>query len=217
MRAMIVKMSSTTSGARPSEGSSSRISCGCADQRAADRQHLLLAAREVAGQPLARARAGAGSSCRPCRSRASRARAAGQRVASAATRFSSTVRSSKTRRPSLTCARPSRASCVRRAGRDVLRRRSGCGPLATSPFSQRQQARDGLQRGRLAGTVGAQQRDDLPARHVDRQAAQRLHALVVDDLDVARSSGRQPRRHRAQTLIQVARPAPSSSSPGRSW
>jgi hypothetical protein len=51
MRAMIPKMSCTTSGASPSDGSSSR-SGGLADDRAADREHLLLAAREIPGELL---------------------------------------------------------------------------------------------------------------------------------------------------------------------
>ena len=49
---------------------------------------------------------------------------------------------------------------------------------------QRQQARDGLERGALARPVAAQQRHDLPTWHGQRQAAQGLHHLVVDDLDV---------------------------------
>src|SRR5690606_29750873 len=47
-----------------------------------------------------------------------------------------------------------------------------------------QQARDGLERGALARAVAAQQRHDLPAWHGQRQPAQGLHDLVVDDLDV---------------------------------
>ncbi|MNS99259.1 hypothetical protein D3C72_1336570 [compost metagenome] len=49
---------------------------------------------------------------------------------------------------------------------------------------QRQQARNGLERGALARPIAAQQRHDLPPWHGQRQAAQGLHHLVVDDLDV---------------------------------
>ena len=49
---------------------------------------------------------------------------------------------------------------------------------------QRQQTRNSLERGGLAGPVAAQQGHDLPARHSQRQATQGLHHLVVDDLDV---------------------------------
>src|SRR5690606_4908180 len=52
------------------------------------------------------------------------------------------------------------------------------------PVLQRQQARYRLQRRRLAGAVGAEERDDLATLHGKRQAAEHLDRLVVDDLDV---------------------------------
>ena len=52
MRTMISKMSFTSLGDRPSEGSSSSISLRPRHQRPADRQHLLLAARQRAGALL---------------------------------------------------------------------------------------------------------------------------------------------------------------------
>ena len=48
-----------------------------------------------------------------------------------------------------------------------------------------EQARDRLQRRRLAGAVGAEQRHDRALRHVEAEAAQHQDDLVVDHLDVA--------------------------------
>src|SRR5205823_7900455 len=47
-----------------------------------------------------------------------------------------------------------------------------------------QQVRDGLQRGDLAGAVGAEQRDELALLHLERHALQDQDDLVVDDLDI---------------------------------
>ena len=49
-RRMMVKISFTRIGDRPSDGSSSSSSVGRFIKRAPDRQHLLLAARELAGR-----------------------------------------------------------------------------------------------------------------------------------------------------------------------
>jgi hypothetical protein len=46
-----------------------------------------------------------------------------------------------------------------------------------------QQARDRLERGRLAGAVRAEQRDDLARGDRERQAAQHEERPVVDDVD----------------------------------
>jgi hypothetical protein len=54
MRAMMVNISSTSFGDSPSDGSSSSINSGCAIRRAADGEHLLLAAGEIAGAAGAR-------------------------------------------------------------------------------------------------------------------------------------------------------------------
>src|SRR5258708_29896430 len=48
-----------------------------------------------------------------------------------------------------------------------------------------QQVRDGLQRGGLAGAVGAEQRDDLALLHLERYALEDQDDMVVDDLDIA--------------------------------
>ena len=48
-----------------------------------------------------------------------------------------------------------------------------------------EQARDRLQRRRLAGAVGAEQRHDRALGHVEAEAAQHQDDVVVDHLDVA--------------------------------
>src|SRR2546430_5784974 len=48
-----------------------------------------------------------------------------------------------------------------------------------------QQVRDGLQRGGLAGAVGAEQRDDLALLHLERHPLEHQDDVVVDDLDIA--------------------------------
>ena len=48
-----------------------------------------------------------------------------------------------------------------------------------------EQARDRFQRRRLAGAIGAEQRDDRALGHLEAEAAQHQDDLVVDHLDVA--------------------------------
>jgi hypothetical protein len=52
-------------------------------------------------------------------------------------------------------------------------------PPANSPRSARNSAGDRLERGRLAGAVAAEQRDDRAARHDERNAAQSRDDLAV--------------------------------------
>ena len=66
------KISRTTIGASPSDGSSSSSSRGMRHQRAGEREHLLLAARERAGALVGRARAPTGTTPRRARCRPSR-------------------------------------------------------------------------------------------------------------------------------------------------
>jgi hypothetical protein len=47
-----------------------------------------------------------------------------------------------------------------------------------------QQVGDRLQRRRLAGAIGAEQRGDAALRHFERNALQHQDDVVVDDLDV---------------------------------
>ena len=121
-------------------------------------------------------------------------------------RFSSTVMRGKMRRPSGDCEMPSRAiSWVGMLG-DVLAvedDRAGAGA---------RRAADGHHQGRLAGTVGADQGDDLALLDVDVDALEGLD-LAVEGLDAAdREKGfahgllvsqrlRQPPRRRAATRL----------------
>ena len=122
-------------------------------QRAADRQHLLLAAAEQAGalvEPLAQDREQLEDVASRCRARARRTR----RGAGSAP----TVRSANTRRPSSVWAMPratSRAASARRVERPSKR----MSPLDHGAAVVGEQAADGAQQRRLAGAVGAQQRD----------------------------------------------------------
>ena len=69
-----------------------------------------------------------------------------------------------------------------------------------------EQARDRLQRRRLAGAVGAEQRHDRALRHLEAEAAQHQDDLVVDHLDVADAEQRRGgwRGAVAGRLISVA-------------
>ena len=86
--AMTSRSCSTIRGARPSDGSSSSSTRGIGHQRAADREHLLLAAGEQAGALGVGARAGSGTARRrapgrapapPCRAPPARRRAGSPR------------------------------------------------------------------------------------------------------------------------------------------
>ena len=117
-------------------------------QRPADRQHLLLAARERAGglgAPLAR---GAGTASR-------RAPASSAPGRAAAVRFSSTVSGAKQRRPSGTRPMPSRAMrwMAQAAGR--------LAGEADRAVARAQQRADGADRRGLAHAVAAHQRHHL--------------------------------------------------------
>ena len=57
-------------------------------------------------------------------------------------------------------------------------------PLVTSPRSADEQIGDRLERGRLAGAIGAEQSDDLARAHLQRDALEHQDDVVVDDLDV---------------------------------
>ena len=132
------------------------------DERARDRELLLLAAGERARLPapellhdreqlvdrvdvLLR---------RPRRSR---------RPASPSRRFSSTVSSAKIRRPSGTSATPLRATPP------GVRPTSDAPASRISPARGRDEAHDRVQRRRLAGAVRPDQPDDLAAPHLERQ------------------------------------------------
>ena len=159
---------STRIGARPIEGSSSSSSFGSAisarpiasiccsppDMRA---RLLLLAARAGAGTARARG---------PCRPRRWRRR----RRYAPSSRFSRTVMRWKQRRPSGDCEMPSAHDLLRGQRGDLL------AAEADRPLARRRQAGDRAQRRRLAGAVGADQRDDLAL--VDRRARSPFSASI---------------------------------------
>ena len=156
----MLKISRTISGARPSDGSSSISSFGLRHQRAAQREHLALAAGQRAGELRRAARAGAGSARRPRRASrcaaalAVRARARTRRARGCPRRSSPrTARASRARAPARArrAARPS-SRAERLAAIADRRRRDG-----SSPMMRRQQRR-------LAGAVRADHGDDACPR-----------------------------------------------------
>ena len=77
-------------------------------------------------------------------------------------------------------------------------------PLVTSPRSARSRFEIDFSVVRLAGAVGAEQRDDPALRHLERHALQHQDHVVVDDLDVVdrqvrRGGGWLRQRRRART------------------
>ena len=134
MRAMMAKISSTTLGARPKEGSSSKIKLGCPTKAREmaniccsppDKYPALCWRRSAKRGKYSnkRSKSGLAAPTRPLRAKV------------AAIRFSSTVRSSNTWRPSRTWAIPLRAiKCGAMPFKDVLA--AQISPLRTSPFSR---------------------------------------------------------------------------------
>jgi hypothetical protein len=106
------------------------------------------------------------------------------------------------RRPSITWKMPLRTM------------RSGSFPLLAAEYDVAardlavlgfQQARNGLQGGRFAGAVGAEQRHDLTLSDVQAETAEHEDDVVVDDLDIVdreqrRRRGRDGRRGRMSSL-----------------
>ena len=158
-RSMMRKISRTTSGARPRLGSSSISSLGCRHQRAADREHLALAARQRAGElraALLQAR----------EQRRTRARA---RAASVGTRQPH-LRGSRRAAGCLPPACVPNSSRVlghqRHAQHHALFERAASArswPSKTIVPRDGQHAHQRVQQGRLAGAVRADDGDDLPA------------------------------------------------------
>ena len=88
------------------------------------------------------------------------------------------------------------------APRQLVRRAAGDGrALEHDPTADdlcvvsAEKARDRAERGRLAGAVGAEQRDDRARRHAERHALDRRRHMVVDDLEVLQL---EQRRHDAE-------------------
>ena len=146
---------STSLGESPAEGSSSISTRGSDHQRAGDRQHLPLAAREPARRQalLPREVGEERVHARRCARRRSRA----GRMPARAADSPSTIMLAKTFSVCGTKARPWRTiSC---AGRPVMSAPSSC----TVPADDRHQPGDGLDQRRLAGAVRPEDGDDLAA------------------------------------------------------
>jgi hypothetical protein len=130
-------------------------------QAAGDRQHLLLAAGQQAGallQPLAQARE-ARSMSSTCASRPAGCRNAPRR------RLSAPIVPGTPGGPRAPA--PGRAArCARRQRRRVRARPGGCRPDRAMQAGQR------AHQGRLAGAVGAQQRDEFAGAHLQVDAVQ---------------------------------------------
>ena len=183
MRAMMAKMSSHDQRREAERGLVEQHQRGLADEGAADREHLLLAAGEIAGQLLAALR----------EAREVAVDQLGVELAprwrpvsalAAATRFSSTVRSRTRGAPRARAPCPRARQLVRPRGRRCPRRRTGCGRRRPRPFSNGRIPGRRLERRRLARAVRRRAARRSPAGHLERQAAQDLDAVIVDDLDV---------------------------------
>ena len=105
------------------------------------------------------------------------------RVKEPVSRFSSTVRWPKQCRPSITWMQPRRTRSlgVSPSTRSPLNSIDALGDVAALGLDE---VGDRLQRRRLAGAVGAQQRDDATLPHFQRHALEHQNDVVVDDLDV---------------------------------
>ncbi len=180
-----------------------------AHHRARDGAHLPLAARR---RPASCERARRGSGRAPALRRALRrvsARAAGLKAPSS--RFSSTVMNGNRRPPSGTITRPRADDVVRGHAADVARLRMSRARVA------RDEAGDRAQQRRLAGAVGADDRDDLrPCRRVNADVAQhrqrarsrRATRSTTSSRSFARASCRdRPRSPRACSASSSALPS----------
>ena len=165
-------------------------------QRGREAQHLLLAAGQEAGDLLAPLARGSGTARRPAGA------AAASR--SSTVRFSSTVRPGKMPRASGTSSTPSRARRNGARVRDVVAVEAArCRCVGVDePGGDRAQRR-------LAGAVGAEQRDDRAALEREVDAVEHLDVAVAGD-DAAgartRASRRvgRARRRRSPRLRRVA-------------
>ena len=183
----------TSSGESPFVGSSMSSRRFVVEQGAADREHLLLPAREGARSPACRGLAARGTGRRRGRSAAS-ASALGRR------RFSSTVSPAKTSRSSGRSRPRGGRSCVCGSSRDVLAAAARSCPCDRDESHQCPEGR------RLADAVAAEQRRDAAVATVERDPLEHVRLAEIDvqvvDLE---------RRHDATALSRGTRSAPSRS------
>ncbi len=201
--AMIVAISSTKLGRQPAGGLVEQQHARLAHQRAADRHHLLLAARHQAHAllpPLRQAREG-GIDAVEQRGRPGR-RAPRRRGADF---------------PRPTCPGTGRAACdtCTMPWRNIWcgsRPASSCPSSRMEPDAGPDEAADRVQAGRFAAAVGAQQRDDLAAverRNRRRTASACSHSRPATPLTV--SSG--VRHGRDRPPARCGRRAPRAGVP----
>ncbi len=178
---MIEKISSTSFGDNPRDGSSRRIRLRLGDEGAADGEHLLLAAGQVAGKslaPLVQPREIGIDEVERCRTKP----AAGERE----------CRRRQVLLDGQVLEDAPALHDVKESPPDEAVRGQGCDvdPVEADAAGghravlQLEQVRDGLEEGGFAGSVGSEQGHDLSARDAQGQAAKHLDRPVVDDLDV---------------------------------
>ena len=182
-RSTIGSSCSTTTGARPSDELVDHQQAGPGEERHAERQHLLLAARQVGGRARrARSRrTGNSSSTSATRSLAAAPLRAG-RSQPATRRFSATVSVGNTPWPPGHLGDAEGGDLVRRRVRDVA-------PVEDDrALVGLDHPADGLEQRRLAGAVRAEQRDDLALVDLEVDVEQHLHAAVADVRGRARAA-----------------------------
>ena len=130
-------------------------------------------------RPAASVRAVAETSRAPARDSCARsARARG--IIAPMSRFSDTERFGKICRPSATCPMPRLQTLIARPAGDVGAAK------AMRPRAGLTHAGDGADQRGLAGTIGADNRDDRAFRHLERHAVERLR-IAVEHVDARRS------------------------------
>ncbi|CFM03699.1 Uncharacterised protein [Bordetella pertussis] len=185
---------------------------GLGDQRPAYRQHLLLAARQIARQPAAPLVQPREVAIHQIEIGA-RAGAPAQRVGG---RHQVLLHGQVLEHPPPFhhVRQPRAHQRLRRApGRVAALEADGAADQRA--ILQLQQARHRLQRGGLAGAVAAQQGHDAAARHLQRQAPQHLHGLVVDHFDVV--DGQHRRGGCRHGLLNPARSNPRPAASSSAW
>ena len=213
---MMWKISRTMSGARPEARLVEHQQPRPRHQRAAEREHLALAAGERAGELCAAARAGAESARRPPPGRRRcRARAAGSAETRRAPDCPRTVISANSSRRSGTRHRPRATRASTSVAPMQVARRSARVPR------ERQQPHDRVEQGGLAGAVRPDHGDDAAAAPPSRLTPVQRLDLAVGDRQVLRPRARRPARschaseiglehHRVRAASPAAGPRRSS-------
>src|SRR6266542_714659 len=176
-------------------------------ERAADREHLLLAAGEVAGEPLAAL---------------SQAREVVEHHLPVALEARPVVPGEPTHRDVLVDRQVLEDAAalhhLEDAVADDLLGRELVEPHAVEldgavgdlSLLGVEEPGDGLERRRLAGPVRPEQRDDLPVRDLEREPLQDEDDVVVDDLDVLQDEHGSPGRRGWRRRSGVAAPPPEA-------